>query len=112
MTFREITVFEDGEIEEREWNSKSEFRRWRTIFADGKWVVNFRDKDDLGCGYSVVYFENGNLWSGETYKGKWHGIKVYTYTDGHREIGEVFNDIRIGDWKVIEKDGTETINQY
>ena len=112
MTFRQITVFEDGEIREQEWNSTSEFTRSRIIFANGQWELSYRNKDYLNCGYTVVYSADGNVWSGETYKGKWHGIRIETYTDGHRNIGEVFNDIPFGDWKVIEKDGTETIDQY
>ena len=109
MTYREITVYEDGEIREREWNSESEFRRSRTIFDDGQWVLSFRDEDNLDCGYEVVYFADGDVYYGETYKDKWHGIRVETYTDGSRRIGEVFNDKAFGDWRVIEKDGTETI---
>ena len=109
MTFREIKVYEDGEIREKEWNSKSEFRRSRIIFDDGQWQLSFTDKDSLDCGYEVVYSSDGDIWSGETYKDKWHGIRVETYTDGSRRIGEVFNDKPFGDWKVIEKDGTETI---
>ena len=57
----------------------------------------------------VVYSADGTVFYGETYKDNWHGIRVETYTDGRRQIGEVFNDNRFGDWKVIEKDGTETI---
>ena len=112
MTFRTITVFEDGQIREEEWNSESEFRRSRTIFANGQWELSFRDKDFLVCGYRVVYYANGDVSYGETYKGKWHGILVYTYPDGRREIGEVFNGKNFGDWRVIEKDGTERIDQY
>ena len=109
MTFREIVVYENGDIREQEWNSKSEFRRSRTILANGQWGLSFRDKDNLDCGYSVVYSEDGVVWSGEKYKDKFHGIRVETYTDGRRQIGEVFNDKPFGDWRVIEKDGTETI---
>ena len=58
------------------------------------------------------YFADGDVWSGETYKDRWHGIRVETYSDGSRRIGEVFNGKRFGDWRVIEKDGTETIDQY
>ena len=112
MTFRRIIVFEDGQIQEWEWNSKSEFRRSRIIFDDGQWVLSFTDKDFLDCGYKVVYFANGKVYSGETYKDKWHGIRVETYTDGRREIGEVFNGKPFGDWRIIKKDGTETIKKY
>ena len=112
MTFRAITVFEDGQIREEEWNSESEFKRTRTIFASGNWVLSFRDEDGLDCGYTVVYSANGDVFYGETYKDKWHGIRVETYTDGRRHIGEVFNDGEFGDWRVIEKDGTETIAKY
>ena len=41
-------------------------------------------------------------------KGKMHGQWEY-YTDGCREFGEAFNNHKIGDWKVIEKDGTQRI---
>ena len=112
MTFRAITVFEDGEIREREWNSKSQFKRSRIIFASGNWVLSYRDKDNLDCGYVVVYSADGDVIYGETYKDKFHGISVQYYTDGSRKIGEVFNNNRFGYWKVIEKDGTETIYQY
>ena len=112
MTLRAITVFEDGQIREEEWNSKSEFRRSRIIFDDGQWVVSYKDKDNLDYGYTVAYFSNGNVFYGERYKDKWHGIRVDTYTDGRREIGEVFNDNPFGVWKVIDKDGTETIKKY
>ena len=111
MTFRKIAVFEDGRIRELEWNSKSEFKRSRTIFASGQWGLSYINKDNLDCGYTVVYFVSGNVFYGERYKDKWHGIRVETYTDGRREIGEVFNDKPFGDWRVIEKDGTETIKK-
>ena len=87
-------------------------RRSRTIFADGQWELSFRDKDNLDCGYTVAYSADGDVWSGETYKDRWHGIRVEAYTDGQRRIGEVFNDKRFGEWKVIDKDGTERIDQY
>ena len=58
----------------------------------------------------VIYYADGDVWSGEAYNGKWHGIRVETYTDGRRQIGEVFNDKRFGEWRVIEKDGTEWID--
>ena len=112
MTFRRIAVYEDGEIREDEWNSKSPFKRTKIILANGQWQLSFRDKDDLDCGYIVSYFANGNVFWGEGYKGKWHGIRVDTYTDGHREIGEVFNAKRFGDWRFIEKDGTEKILKF
>ena len=112
MTFRRIAVYEGGEIREQEWNSESEFRRSRTIFANGKWDLSFIDKDALDCGYAVVYSADGDVFCGETYKSKWHGIRVETYTDGSRRIGEIFNGKRFGDWRVIGKDGTETIYQY
>ena len=60
----------------------------------------------------VVYYADGDVFCGEAYKNKWHGIRVETYFDGRRQIGEVFKDKRFGDWKVIEKDGTETIERY
>ena len=112
LTFRAITVFEDGEIREQEWNSKSTFKRSKIILANGQWQLSFRDKDDLDYAYTVAYFANGNVKKGDAYKGKWHGIRVDTYTDGSRWIGEVFNGEPFGDWKVIEKDGTETIEKY
>ena len=113
MTFRTITVFEDGEIREQERNSKSKFKRSRTIFDDGQWVVSYKDKDDLDCGYTVVYFTDGDVWRGEKYKGKWHGIREeVTYAVGEKQNGEVFNDKRFGDWRFIEKDGNEAIYQY
>ena len=95
-----------------EGNSKSPFKRWRSIFASGDWVVSYQDKDGLDYGYAIAYSATGDVWRGERFKNKWYGLREETYTDGRREIGEVFNNNRFGDWRVIEKDGTETIYQY
>ena len=85
--------------------------RQRTIFTNGDWALGYRDKNQNDCVSTVFYFANGNVERGERCRGKWHG-QWESYTDGRREIGEYFNNIRVGDWKVIEKDGTETIKKY
>ena len=109
MTFRGITVYENGQIREQEWNAKSSFTRQRILFEDGQWVQSYIDEDGLDYGYTVVYFENGNIYRGETFKGKWHGHLEKIYTDGRMGIGSCFNGIPFGDWRVIEKDKTEKI---
>ena len=98
-------------ITEAESNSKSKLKRWRKICANGDWDLGYRDKNEIDYGYKVVYYSNGNVGRWETYKDKLHG-QWDSYIDGCRIIGEHFNNKRSGDWKVIEKDGTETIYQY
>ena len=112
QTYRSIAVFENGEIREREWNSKSSFKRQRNILADGEWQITYLDGDGLDCGYMVVYSANGNVFRGERYKGKWHGQLEEIYTDGRRAIGNNFYEKPYGDWRIIEKDGTEKIVKF
>ena len=112
LTYRTIVVFGDGEIREQEWNTKSSFIRQRTIYADGQWQLGYTDKNHLACGYKVTYFTDGLVYWGEQYEDKWHGMRVDCYTDGRREIGEVFKNSKFGDWKVVEKDGTERMDKF
>ena len=111
QTSRAIVVFGDGEIREIEENSGSNFKRQRTIFVSGEWQLSYKDKDSLDYGYAVLYFVNGDVWRGELYKNKWHGLLEQTYTNGRKDIGSCLNNKKFGDWRVIEKDGTVNIYQ-
>ena len=95
-----------------EGNCKSSLKRWRTIFANGDWLQSYLDKDVLDYGYALTYSATGDVWRGERYKSKWYGLREETYADGRWEIGEVFNNEKFGDWRVIERDGTERIDKY
>ena len=105
MAFREITVYENGQIIWQEGNSESSFTRQKIIFTSGDWALSYIDKNKLDCGYSVLYFANGDVYRGEKYKGKWHGQWEKNYADGRKEIGYCFNDKQFGSWRITEKDG-------
>ena len=87
-------------------------RRKRSLLGNGEWHITYIDEHVFAYGYRVVYFANGDVWRGELYKGKWQGPLEKNYADGRKEIGRCFKSKKIGNWRVIEKDGTERIEGY
>ena len=87
-------------------------RRSRNIRGNGERQMSYIDEHVFTYGYIVAYFANGDVWSGEVYKNEWHGLLEKNYADGRKEIGRCFKSKKIGNWRVIEKDGTERIERY
>ena len=111
-TFRQIEVYEDGDITEFEYDSSSSLGRWRTIYNNGYWEISYKDKETLlEYGPAKGYCADGTVFKGEMYEDKEYGYWEVFNAHGYWEIGELFDGEAIGEWKIIKKDGTkETIN--
>ena len=112
-SFRSISVYEDGQIREQEYHSKSSLSRRRIIYGDGNWVISYNDiNTGQDYGFKTIYFTDGNVIKGETYNDAWHGYYEDTHANGYKEVGQRFHGKAFGEWKKVLKGETVEIIKY